>query len=243
MKPPRVYHPEQLQTERDFTLGVAASHHLARVLRLIPGDGVLLFDGAGGEYRGIVRSVDRGVVRVRSEAFDPVERESALHVGLAQVVSSGERMEFTISKAVELGVAWIQPLTGRRGKVRLAGERAERRVTHWQRIAISACEQCGRNRVPLIRPLMDLVMWLGELPVTAQRLILDPNAERSLSKAGPLAGEVILLAGGESGFAAEESDAALLSGFAPVHLGPRVLRTETAGLAALAAIQALWGDL
>ena len=152
-------------------------------------------------------------------------------------------MEFTIQKAVELGVAWIQPLTSRRGKVRLAGERAERRVTHWQRVAISACEQCGRNRVPLIRPLMDLVMWLGELPVTAQRLILDPNAERSLSKAGPLAGDVILLAGGESGFAAEESDAALLSGFAPVHLGPRVLRTETAGLAALAAIQALWGDL
>lgn len=240
---PRVYHSEQLQTGRDFTLDVAASHHLARVLRLVPGDSVLLFDGAGGEYRGVVRSIDRGVVRVRSEVFDPVERESPLLVGLAQIVSSGERMEFTIRKAVELGVAWIQPLTGRRGKVRLAGERAERRIAHWRRVAISACEQCGRNRVPPIRPLTDLVDWLGEVPRTVQRLILDPNAERSLSAAGPLAGEVILLAGGESGFAAEETAAALFSGFAPVHLGPRVLRTETAGLAALAAIQALWGDL
>jgi len=243
MQRPRVYHSQQLQTGRDFTLDVAASHHLARVLRLTPGDCIYLFDGTGGEYRSVVRSIDRGVVRVRSEVFDPVERESALPVGLAQIVSSGERMEFTIRKAVELGISWIQPLTGRRGKVRLAGERVERRIAHWRRVAVSACEQCGRNRVPLIRPLTDLVVWLGEVPRTAQRLILDPNAERSLSAAGPLAGEVILLAGGESGFATEETEAAVFSGFAPVHLGPRVLRTETAGLAALAAIQALWGDL
>ncbi len=240
---PRVYHPEPLQTGRDFTLAAAASHHLARVLRLSPGDSVLLFDGTGGEYRCVVRSIDRGVVRVRSEAFDPVERESTLPIGLAQIVSSGERMEFTIRKAVELGVGWIQPLSGRRGKVRLAGERAQRRLTHWQRVAISACEQCGRNRLPPVQPLLDLVVWLGEVPRTAQRLILDPNAARSLSAAGPLAGEVILLAGGESGFATEEFEAAEISGFTPVHLGPRVLRTETAGLAALAAMQALWGDL
>ena len=243
MHRPRVYHSGQLQTGRDFALDVASSHHLARVLRLTPGDSISLFDGTGGEYRGVVRSIDRGVVRVRSEAFDPVERESALPVGLAQIVSSGERMEFTVRKAVELGVAWIQPLTGRRGKVRLAGERAERRIAHWQRVVTAACEQCGRNRVPAVRPLIDLVDWLGEVPRTPQRLILEPNAERSLSAAGPFAGAVTLLAGGESGFAPEENEAAVFSGFVPVHLGPRVLRTETAGLAALAAIQALWGDL
>jgi 16S rRNA (uracil1498-N3)-methyltransferase len=242
MKPPRVYHRERLQVGRDFELDESAAHHLARVLRMRPGDDVVLFDGTGGEHRGTVRTVDRSVVRVRLEAFDPVERESQLPVGLAQVVSAGERMELTVQKAVELGVAWIQPLSARRAKVRLAGERAERRVTHWQRVASAACEQCGRNRVPRVHPLLDFPDWLAEITPVPQRLMLDPAAERRLSAAGPLSGEVILLAGGESGFAPEEADLAVQRGFVPVSLGPRVLRTETAGLAALAAIQALWGD-
>lgn len=243
MNPPRVYHPERLQTGRDVTLAGAASHHLGRVLRLVPGDPVVLFDGTGGEYRGAVRLVDRGIVRVRCESFAPSERESPLQLGLAQVVSAGERMDLTVQKAVELGVTWIQPLTSRRGKVRLAGERAERRIGHWKRVVTAACEQCGRNRLPAVRPLTDLTVWLGEVSLTAERLILDPGAQRTLSKAGPLTGEVILLAGGESGFAAEEVQAAAITGFEAVSLGPRVLRTETAGLAALAAIQALWGDM
>jgi 16S rRNA (uracil1498-N3)-methyltransferase len=243
MNPPRVYHPEKLQVGRDVTLTAGASHHLARVLRLVPGDAVRLFDGSGGEYRGVVRSSARDSVRVRSESFDPVERESALRVGLAQVISSGERMEFTVRKAVELGVAWIQPLTARRSIVRLTGERAARRVEHWQRIVISACEQCGRNRVPTVRPIVDLLHWLGDSPRTAVRLILEPASERSMSQIEAPAGEVTLLAGGESGFAPEDTEAAVLRGFVPVRLGPRVLRTETAGMAALAAMQALWGDM
>ena len=180
---------------------------------------------------------------MRCESYDPVERESPLRVGLAQVISSGERMEFTVQKAVELGVAWIQPLTARRGKVRLKDERAERRTLHWQRIVIAACEQCGRNRVPLVHPIADLTQWLGAMTADGLRLVLEPDADPHLSKIPRIDGELILLAGGESGFAAEDIEAAVLRGFKPVRLGPRTLRTETAGLTALAALQALWGDL
>ena len=243
MSLPRVYHPQHLQVGRDVTLSRAASHHLSRVLRIAAGDAVVLFDGTGGEYRAVVRSNERDAVRVRCETFDPVERESPLAVGLAQVISSGERMDFTIQKAVELGVTWIQPLTARRGKVRLKDERAERRTLHWQRIVIAACEQCGRNRVPQVRPILDLTQWLGGLSGGAMRLILEPRSAKRLATLPHADGEVIVLAGGESGFAAEDIEAAVLSGFQPVQLGPRTLRTETSGLTAIAAMQALWGDL
>ena len=239
----RVYHSEHLQVGRDVTLGRAASHHLARVLRISAGDPVVLFDGSGGEYHGVVRSNERDAVRVRCESFDPVERESPLNIGLAQVISSGERMEFTVQKAVELGVAWIQPLTARRGKVRLKDERAERRTLHWQRIVVAACEQCGRNRVPLVRPIADLTHWLGAVTGSGLRLVLEPDAEQRLSEIARIEGELTVLAGGESGFAAEDIEAAVLREFKPVRLGPRTLRTETAGLAALAALQSQWGDL
>lgn len=233
-----------MQVGRDVTLDRAASHHLARVLRIAVGDAVILFDGTGGEHRGVVRTKERDAVRVRSEAYAPVERESPLRIGLAQVISSGERMEFTVQKAVELGVAWIQPLTARLGKVRLKDERAERRTLHWQRIVIAACEQCGRNRVPVVRPIADLIDWLGVVERGPRRLVLEPRSEQRLCALAPIDGEdVIVLAGGESGFAGEDVEAAVLSGFTPVRLGPRTLRTETAGLAALAAMQALWGDL
>ena len=243
MGAPRVYHPEHLQVGRDVTLDRAASHHLARVLRVSVGNPVVLFDGTGGEYHGVIRSNDRAAVRVRCESYDPVERESPLNVGLAQVISSGERMELTVQKAVELGVAWIQPLTARRGKVRLKDERAERRTLHWQRIVVAACEQCGRNRVPPVRPIAELTYWLGAVTAAGTHLVLEPDAEQQLSRIARIDGELIVLAGGESGFAAEDIEAAVLRGFKAVRLGPRTLRTETAGLAALAALQALWGDL
>ena len=243
MSVPRVYHPEHLQVGRDVTLDRAASHHLARVLRLDVGSAVVVFDGTGGEYRAVVRTSERDALRVRCESYDAVERESPLAIGLAQVISSGERMDFTIQKAVELGVAWIQPLTARRGKVKLKDERAERRTLHWQRIVIAACEQSGRNRVPPVYPILDLTRWLGSVAGDALRLVLEPRANERLAALDPAKREVIVLAGGESGFAPEDVEAAVLSGFKPVQLGPRTLRTETAGLAALAAIQALWGDL
>lgn len=242
MRSTRVYHPDRLQVGRDVTLAEAASHHLGRVLRMKAGDAVVLFDGSGGEYRGTIRGVERSGMRVRVEAFDDVERESRLEVGLVQSVSAGERMEYTLQKAVELGVAWIQPIVTRRSKVRLEGERADKRVAHWQRVVHAACEQCGRNRVPSVRPLLDFTAWLAEVPGAEHRLVLDPDAPRALSACGPIDAAVELLAGAEAGLAPEEMELLLQYGFVAVRLGPRVLRTETAGLAALAALQALWGD-
>lgn len=242
MRSPRVYHPDRLQVGRDVTLGEAASHHLGRVLRMKAGDAVVLFDGSGGEYRGTIRGAERSGVRVRVDAFDDVERESRLQVGLVQSVSAGERMEFTLQKAVELGVAWIQPILTHRSKVRLEGERADKRVTHWQRVVHAACEQCGRNRVPTVRPLLEFTAWLAAPPGAGHRLVLDPDAPKRLSEAGPLEATVELLAGAEAGLADGEMALVAQYGFVPVRLGPRVLRTETAGLAALAALQALWGD-
>ena len=242
MKPPRVYHRAPMQVGRDATLDEAASRHLTRVLRMRSGEAVTLFDGAGGEHHGTIRSVERDSVRVRIERFDPIERESALQVGLAQVVSAGELMDLTVQKAVELGVAWIQPLLARRGKVRLEPDRAVKRVQHWERVAIAACEQCGRNRLPAVRPVLELASWLGTRASGQCGLLLDPESALRLSQAGPLDGEITLLVGGESGFAEEEIELAGQWGFRAVQLGPRVLRTETAGLAALAALQALRGD-
>jgi 16S rRNA (uracil1498-N3)-methyltransferase len=242
MRSPRVYHPDRLQIGRDATLDEASSHHLGRVLRMKVGDDVVLFDGAGGEYRALIRGMERSGVRVRVEAFEDVERESGLEIGLVQAVSAGERMEFTLQKSVELGAAWIQPILARRSKVRLEGERAERRVAHWQRVVNAACEQCGRNRVPRVRPLLEFTAWLGEPAAARHRLMLQPAADRRLSECGPLRESVELLAGSEGGLADEETALARHYGFVPVRLGPRVLRTETAALAALAALQALWGD-
>lgn len=242
MRSPRVYHPDRLQVGRDTTLDEASSHHLGRVLRMKVGDSVILFDGTGGEYRGVIRGAERGALRVRVEAFEPVERESILEVGLVQAISAGERMEFTLQKAVELGVAWIRPIITRRSKVRLDAERAEKRVAHWQRVVHAACEQSGRNRVPVVLPVLEFTAWLAEPAASAHRLVLQPNAEQRLSAIGPLQGSVELLAGCESGLDDEEIELVLRYGFHSVRLGPRVLRTETAGIAALAALQALWGD-
>jgi 16S rRNA (uracil1498-N3)-methyltransferase len=243
MNPPRVYHPEPLQVGRDLSLEVAASHHLARVLRLTPGDVITLFNGQGGEYRARIRSADKQVMRVRCEGFEALERESPLRIGLAQALSAGEKMDLTVQKAVELGVAWIQPLTARRSKVRLEGERAERRLAHWQRIVVAACEQCGRNRIPAVYPVCDLTDWLGRFSEQGERFILDPSAECSPASFTRPGDRVTLLVGAEAGFCAEELAAARYCRFRGVRLGPRVLRTETAGIAALATMQALWGDL
>ena len=242
MKPPRVYHRGPLQTGRDVTLDEAASRHLGRVLRMRPGDPVTLFDGSGGEYRAVLRTAERDAMRARIESFEARERESALRVGLAQAISGAELMDLTVQKAVELGAAWIQPLLSLRTKIRLEPVRAQRRVEHWQRIAIAACEQCGRNVVPAVRPVCSLADWLGSRVPGAHGILLDPDSDTLLSRAGPVAGETALLVGPESGFAEEENAMARHMGLQPVNLGPRVLRTETAGLAALAVMQALWGD-
>jgi len=209
--------------------------------RLSVGDAVPC-SGEGGEYPGRIAEAGRAV-RVQLGAWVDVERESPLDMTLAQALPSGDKMDFVVQKAVELGVARIQPLLASRSVVRLAGERAARRVEHLRQVAISACEQCGRNRLPEIAPILDLRQWLAGLAQDNEirRLLLSPQGGR---RPRELAGRrFLLLVGPEGGLDKEEAAAARLAGFADLSLGPRILRTETAGPAALAALGGLHGDL
>jgi len=238
----RFYCPIPLQTGRTVTLPDEAAHHALRVLRLRSGDAVLVFDGRGGEYSGRVTETSP-VFRLALTAWHDVERETTVALTLAQALPSGDKMDWVVQKAVELGVTAIQPLQSKRGVVRLAGERAEKRRNHWQQVAIAACEQSGRNRVPEIAPLFDLPHYLARPPGDNEtRLLLSPHAGLSFSDLPRPTGAVTLLIGPEGGFDEQEEATALAVGFLAVRMGPRVLRTETAGLAALAALLAMWGD-
>lgn len=227
----------------DYLLPDAAAHHAARVLRLSAGDPLVLFDGAGGEWPARIVSIARDAVRVNVEAHASVERESPLAVTLVQALQAADKMDYTVQKAVELGVSRIVPVEARRSVVRLDGARADKRVQHWRQVAVAACEQCGRNRVPEIASILPLERALSGLPAAdgALRLTLDPRAGRALA-AMPRPAAATLLIGPEGGFDERELMLADAHAFAGVRLGPRVLRTETAGLAAMAAMQALWGD-
>ena len=237
---PRFYVDADLRAGTSCELPEEAAHHAANVLRIRPGDQVKLFNGRGGEYGATVASLQRKKVVLQIESHEAVERESPLHVVLVQGISSGERMEFTIRKAVELGVAEIRPVLTASSVSRPKGDRAASRQAHWQRIAISACEQCGRNRVPLVREL-DAVPG-GVFEAGTRKLLLSPGGETRLSKAVQGEHRFVLAAGPEAGFTADEENAFLKAGFQPVSMGPRILRTETAALAALAALNALAGD-
>jgi 16S rRNA (uracil1498-N3)-methyltransferase len=240
---PRFYCPSHLSPGAVVDLPDQAAHHAMRVLRLAPDDCVRLFNGDGGEWIGEIRSISRSGVSVRIVGHDAREVEARLRVTLAQGISSRERMDFTLQKAVELGVAEIFPLETWRSVVKLREERASRRVDHWQHLAIAACEQCGRNRVPVVHPVMALSDWLGALGRDAAdvRIMLSPGAQLSLRDL-PAPAEVRLLVGPEGGLDPEEQALAATCGFRPVRLGPRILRTETAALAAVSAMHALWGD-
>jgi 16S rRNA (uracil1498-N3)-methyltransferase len=230
---PRVYVEGPLRAGMTVDLPDSARHH-ARVLRLHEGDGLTLFDGSGGEWSASFVSK----TKVELQAWRDAERESPLTITLVQGVSSGERMDYTVQKAVELGVAAIQPLLTKKGVVRLEGNRASARVSHWQRIVIAACEQCGRNRLPQVLPLLAFHEYRPE--GDGPRLLLSAQG-RSIREF-EVKRDALLAAGPEAGFAAEEQAALGRAGFAKASLGPRILRTETAALAALAALSALRGD-
>ncbi len=215
---------------------------MAHVMRCAVGDALTLFDGRGGVRRARITAIARGEVDIQAGPLRLESCESPLHVVLVHALSSGDRMDYTIQKSVELGVREIHPVMTARSVVRLSGERAGRRVQHWQSVAISACEQCGRNAVPPVMSLKTLSQWLGTLQTTATKLMLAPGAGLRLTALPPPAGPVWLLAGPEGGFTPDELADAEAAGFRPLSLGPRILRTETAAVAALAALQALWGD-
>jgi 16S rRNA (uracil1498-N3)-methyltransferase len=218
----------------------AAAHHALRVRRLTAGEALTLFDGQGGEYAATIERADRRGAQVRVTAFDPIERESPLLLTLAQGIAANDAMDFALRKAVELGVTSIQPLVTARSAPLPAGERGERRHSHWQQIAIAACEQCGRNRIPLVAAPLPLPDWLAAEQRTG--LILVPGGQDKLAGLSAPRGPLTLLVGPEGGFAEHEMALARRAGLGALGMGPRVLRTETAGIAALAAMQVLWGD-
>jgi 16S rRNA (uracil1498-N3)-methyltransferase len=241
---PRFYCPQPLLPGTVVDLPEAVAHHL-HVVRQQPGDALVLFNGEGGQVRA--RLADIGKRRASAEvlAHDAVDVELPFAVTLAQGLPEGSKMDWIVEKAVELGVTHIQPLAARRSVVKLSGERAEKRLAHWESVVVSASEQCGRNRLAAVEPVRDFTRWLAAPAGDAVRILLSPRADASLAqwtRANP-ARAVVLLVGPEGGFSDEEEDAAIAAGALPLSMGPRVLRTETAGLAALAILAAGWGGI
>ncbi len=241
MASPRIFCDTRLGPGAQFALPPDAAQHVGKALRLRVGDALVVFDGSGGEYDAAIQRMDREVVDVKVGAFRAGDRASPLSVGLVQGLPEADKMDWILQKAVELGVGWIQPVACERSVVRLSGERAARRESHWRRVVIAACEQCGRNRLPELRPTLAFRDWAAA-PAGAERWILAPGAGEPLVAQPAPAGPVELLVGPEGGFSEREIDIAATIGCRALSLGPRVLRTETAPLAALAAMQALWGD-
>jgi 16S rRNA (uracil1498-N3)-methyltransferase len=241
MPSPRIFCDARLGPGAQFALSDDAANHIAKALRLAAGDPLVVFDGRGGEYEAVILRVDRGRVDVKTGAFRDVERESPVEVGLVQGLPEADKMDWILQKAVELGVAWVQPVVCDRSVVRLSGDRAARRQAHWHRVMIAACEQCGRNRIPTLEPTLAFRDWAAQAP-EARRWMLSPGAEASLVAQPRPDGPVQLLVGPEGGLSEREIDIALTIGFKPLSLGPRILRAETAPLAALATMQSLWGD-
>ena len=250
MSSPRFYCPAAatLPTPPALSTGVRvdlpndAARHAARVLRLRAGDDLVLFDGTGGEYAACIASVDRDRVSVDVLSWRDVECEAPIHLTLVQALQSGEKMDMTVQKAVELGIARIVPVASRRSVVKLDGERAQKRLEHWRGVVASACEQCGRNRVPPVREAVDLDEWLRARAPTRSGVVLAPDAAAGVAAlSGPMR-ELDALVGPEGGLTGAEVARAVGAGLTPVRLGPRVLRTETASVAALSIINALWGD-
>ncbi len=240
MSLPRFYLDQPLAPGARFNLPPGPARHAARALRLAVDDSIILFNGSGGEHTARIERIQKDEVAVSLTGFADIERESRLRVMLAQGISSGERMDYTLQKAVELGVAAIQPIAAKRSVVKLAGERADKRVAHWQGVVSSACEQCGRNQVPPVSPPLTLANWLSQ--ASGRLLFLSPLADARLADLPAPSETDCLVAGPEGGFEADEIAALHAAGAIPVRLGARILRTETAALAALAAMQTLWGD-
>lgn len=236
---PRFHCSVPLSAGAGLVLPAGAARHV-QVLRMQPGDALTLFDGAGGEYAATVERMGRSDVAVTVGAHLPVEREAARAVHLAVGMPANERMDWLVEKATELGVASIQPLATAHGVLRLAGERAEKKRAHWEAIAVAACEQCGRNRVPVIHPVQPFASWLETQDEPAMRLVLSlAEGTRSLAAMAPGEQGVTVLSGPEGGLSGSEEQQAIARGFAPVTLGARVLRAETAALAALVSLAGL----
>jgi 16S rRNA (uracil1498-N3)-methyltransferase len=241
MRIPRVFTPQALAEHRLFELAEPQSHYLSKVLRMQAGRELILFNGEGGEYAAVITEVHKKHITVTTQDFNPENRQSPLQLELAIGVSRGERMDWVLQKATELGVTKITPLMTERTEVKLKGERADKKVEHWQQIIISACEQCQRNILPQLAEPMNYGDWVEQCDAEF-KFVLHHRDSKGLPQTDQ-AGSIALLIGPEGGLDENEIEQALARQFAPLTLGPRVLRTETAPIAAISLVQYLWGDL
>ncbi|MEJ2764016.1 16S rRNA (uracil(1498)-N(3))-methyltransferase [Photobacterium sp. MCCC 1A19761] len=242
MRIPRIFHPEPLPAQGTVLLSDDAANHVGRVMRMQTGQEVVLFDGSDAEFPAVITLASKKSVEVEIQGRNAHSVESPLDIHLGQVVSRGEKMEFTIQKSVELGVNTITPLISERCGVKLNAERFDKKLAQWQKIAISACEQCGRNTVPEIRPMMKLEDWCAE-EYDGLKLNLHPRASYSINTLPAPVTKVRLLIGPEGGLSGEEIAMTEQYQFSEILLGPRVLRTETTAMTAITALQVRFGDL
>ena len=239
----RFYSPEQLALGAIVKLPESAAIHAARVLRMVEGDSAILFNGDGFDYICTLTSVKKSAVLAQVTDSAVIDNEAPLNITLLQGISSGDRMDYTIQKAVELGVNHIQPIATERSVVKLNPERAAKRLAHWQGVVHSACEQSGRAFVPQIAAPTSLSQWLTKNPQeSADRILLNPVGAKRLAELTKPSGEIQLLIGAEGGLSTNEIDMAGEHGFQSIILGPRILRTETVALAAMASMHSIWGD-
>jgi 16S rRNA (uracil1498-N3)-methyltransferase len=242
MRLTRIYVSQPLTAGMPLSLPEGQARHLVQVLRVEAGHPVAVFNGNGRDYGARVVQAGRDGVTLSIDSEGPEEAQAPLAIQLAIGVSKGERMDYAIQKAVELGVSAIQPLFTERSVVQLEGQRLDRRLDHWQGVVVGACEQCGRRRLPRLDQTVRIADWLVRAP--SGGLMCDPDGTESLAALpAPTGGVVTLLVGPEGGLGDRERDLARRYGFKPVRLGPRILRTETVPIAAIAVLQALWGDL
>ena len=244
MRLTRVHVAAPLAPGSEIALPESATTHLSRVLRLGIGDACVLFNGDGHDYAAQIVAAGKREVRVRVGAATAVDRESPLRLVLLQGIARGEKMDLILQKATELGVSEVHPLSSQRSEVKLDDTRAEKRLAHWQSVVVSACEQSGRAIVPRVSAPVSLAAALGALPAGGLRLILDPDGGLSLpTLAWESTAPILLAVGPEGGWSPLDRDQLHAASFQGLRMGPRILRTETAGLAAIAALQARFGDL
>jgi 16S rRNA (uracil1498-N3)-methyltransferase len=240
MRISRIYTEQPLKQESQIKLTGQQAHYLSKVLRLKANARLILFNGDGYEYKSLITGIDKHTVLVDIQESTVANSESPLHSILGLGLSRGERMDIAIQKSTELGVTEIVPLFTEFSEVKLKGERLQKKIEHWQQVAISACEQSGRNQAPKVHPPQTLSSWCSNLDCEL-KLIFEPNAERPLPAQEKIS-HVALLIGPEGGFSEKEITHAANNSFNAVRLGPRILRTETAPIAALTSLQLLWGD-
>jgi 16S rRNA (uracil1498-N3)-methyltransferase len=238
----RLYVAVPLLVGARIALPETATGHLVRVLRAQAGDGCVLFNGDGHDYEARIVAAGKRDAEVEILAARAVGNESPLRIVLLQALARGEKMDWILQKATELGVVAIVPVTSERSEIRLDGERADKRIAHWRSVVVSACEQSGRATVPAVAAPASLAQAMAGLPASARRLLLDPQASQGMRKLDLAAGGLVLAIGPEGGWSARDLATLRGNGFEGLRLGPRVLRTETAGIAAVAALQACHGD-